>query len=146
MAPAPGVPGGAGRQQPNQPNRRVYFPPSKQQHFDMSQQVSQTHVDRKCVQAREMLFICIKLRSDSVKLIGGISASGCERCGRLCHRRQGATKGPQGKGFASGIVKAPSTAGFPKGPGASCRAAEGPRGGGCDEVLVSLLPDLQKRH
>lgn len=93
----------------------------------MSQQVSQTHVDRKCVQAREMLFICIKLRSDSVKLIHGISVRGCERRGCFCHRRQGVGEGPRGKGFASGIMKALSTTSFPKCPSAGHGAAKGPR-------------------
>lgn len=104
----PAIPGGAGRQQPN---HCVYFPPSKQ-HFDVSQQVSQTHVDRKCVQAREMLFICIKLPSDAGKWIRGSSVRGAGASATTA----GSQGGTPWEGLCHWDCEGPEHPGFP-----SCR-------------------------
>lgn len=108
--------------------------PPRKQRFDLSQAASQTHVDRKCVQAREMLFICIKLRSDSVGLICGSSVSGCEWCRGHCQCRQGATEGPC---RAGAIVRALRTTSFPNPPQCCPWSCGGSWGGGQSASLES---------
>lgn len=110
------------------PKRRVYFPPGKQ-HFDMSQQVSQTRVDRKCVQAGEMLFICIKLQSDSVKLICGISLASAGTAGSSGTVSQEPPRAPMRVAQPMGLVGTLSAPQCPKAPRCWLWSCQGTRGG-----------------